>query len=186
MHTLTSMASRIRWAVPLACVILLATNRAAPAEPEEAVKAAFVYNFSKFVEWPESASSGGGPIDICVLGADGIAPVLKGTVRDKTVKGRPLSVHDNVPLRDLGGCRVIYIPSSEQRRLQEVLERVRGLPILTVGDADSLAERGGMIALHTDENRVRFEVNLGAARRAGLKLGSQLLKVATRVVDSPP
>jgi hypothetical protein len=179
------MASGMRSAVCLLCAILLAGGSGAIAvESEEAVKAAFVYNFPKFVEWPDSAfPSADAAIEICVLGGNGFAEVLKNTVRDKTVKGRPLAVRENVPLGELGSCRILYISSSEQRHLSEVLEHVGTLPVLTVGDADALAERGGIIiGLTTNENRVHFEVNVGAARRAGLKLGSQLLKVATRVV----
>lgn len=180
------MASGMRTAVSLAFAILLAGGSGAhAAESEDAVKAAFVYNFPKFVEWPDNAfPTPGAAIDICVVGASGFAAVLRNIVRDKTVKGRPLTVRDSVPSADLASCRVVYIPSSEEKHLAEVLERVARLPVLTVGDPDALAERGGIIGLTTNDNRVHFEVNVSAARRAGLKLGSQLLKVATRVVGA--
>jgi uncharacterized protein DUF4154 len=166
-------------------MVALAGAASAAVESEDAVKAAFVYNFSKFVEWPESAFAGPtDPIDLCVVGDNAFAAVLKDTVRDKTVKGRQLAVRD-VPLDDLDACRIIYIPASEQKHLQDILGHVNNLPILIVGDAASLAERGGMIGLTNEENRVHFEVNLTAARRAGLRLGSQLLKVASHVVGAP-
>jgi hypothetical protein len=176
----------MRWAVRLACAVALAfTGGVSAVESEDSVKAAFVYNFSKFVEWPDNAFAGpDAAINICVIGENAFAAVLKEAVRDKTVKGRPLAVRDNVSLGELSSCRVIYIPASEQRRLDDVLGHVGRLPILTVGDADSLAAVGGIIGLTTEESRVHFEVNLGAARRAGLKLGSQLLKVATRLVGA--
>jgi hypothetical protein len=174
----------MRPALCLTFAILLPGSGAVAAESEDAVKAAFVYNFPKFVDWPDSAfPTPSAPIDICVLGGNQFADVLRSIVRDKTVRGRPLTVREDVPLRNLASCRVVYIPASEEKRVPAVLDQVAGLPILTVGDTDVLAERGGIIGLTTNENHVRFEVNVGAARRAGLKLGSQLLKVATRVVE---
>jgi hypothetical protein len=174
-----------RWATSLACALAVATPQTAASEgpSEYEVKAAFLFNFSKYVDWPEGALPG--PADrivICVLGENPFGTLLAEDVRDKRVNGRELAVHEAKSLSATAGCHIVFIASSEQARLDEIIGRLGDRPVLTVSDAESVADRGVILGLTLKDNRVRFEVNLVAARRAGLKLSSQLLKLAIRVV----
>jgi hypothetical protein len=172
----------------LACVLLLAPGRLAAEEgaSEYAVKAAFLYNFSKFVEWPPSAfATAADPIVICVLGENPFGPLLADAVRGKRVGGREVAVREPKSVPEAGGCQVIFIASGDPR-FDESLRELTSQPILTVSDADSAVERGAVIGLKMEERRVRFEINMIAARRAGLKLSSQLLKVAIRLIGQLP
>jgi hypothetical protein len=172
-------------AAGLICILTAATVRVAGAqEPSEyEVKAAFLFNFSKFVEWPEgSFASAADRISICVLGQDPFGALLEHAVRDKRVNGREIAIQKTASVSRVAGCHILFIASSEQDRLDEILGRLADRPVLTVSDAESAAERGSIIGLTLDDKRVRFEVHLNAARRARLKLSSQLLKVAVRLI----
>lgn len=175
----------INWAVGSGCALLLAANSlpVAPEASEYEVKAAFLYNFSKFVDWPEEAfSASEAPLEICVLGDNPFGGTLVAAVRDKQVNGRQISVRHVPSVGETRGCHIAFIHASESRRLEQILDPLRRTPTLTVSDMPSFAERGGVIGLKVDKKRVRFEVNMVAAREAGLKLSSQLLKVATAVI----
>lgn len=149
---------------------------------EYAVKAAFLYQFGNFVEWPERPDP---TFVICVMGADPFGPLL-----DQTVAGAPpiggtsVSVRRVIGVTDSGPCRILFISPSENRRLREVLERLADDAVLTVGEGRLFVERGGMIGFEIEDDRVRFDVNLGAAREAGLTVSSQLLGVARRVIEA--
>jgi hypothetical protein len=147
------------------------------------VTAAFLFNFSKFVEWPEEAFAGAtDPITICVLGESPFGTSLEDTVEGKRVSGREISVRTTSSISQTAGCHIVFIASSEQERLDEVVARLANRPILTVSNAPSVVDRGVVIGMKLEERRVRFEVNMAAAGRAGLKLSSQLLKVAVRLI----
>jgi hypothetical protein len=168
----------------LICILMATVQVAAAEEPSEyEVKAAFLFNFSKFVEWPEGTFAGAADrITICVLGQDPFGALLEHAVRDKRVNGREIAIQKTASASKVAGCHILFIASSEQDRLDEILERLGDRPLLTVSDEESGAERGAIIGLTLDDKRVRFEVNLNAARQAKLKLSSQLLKVAVRLI----
>ncbi len=162
------------------CVFLAATL-AAPgqdgAPTEYQVKAAFLYNFGKFVEWPPGAL----PADsfaICVLGEDPFGPELDRLIEGKSVHGKKLGAHRLGRAEEAGKCQVLFVSASENGRLAHILASVRGRSVLTVGDTEGFAHRGGIINFRLVENKVRFEINLDAAERAGLTVSSQLLKLA--------
>jgi hypothetical protein len=165
----------------LACLLTFAAPRLAAEGPSEyEVKAAFLFNFAKYVEWPEGTFAG--PADrivLCVLGENPFGTLLENVVKDKKVNGRELALRET---KSTAGCHVVFIAASERERLDEILGRLADRPVLTVSDAESVADRGVILGLTLRENRVRFEVNLIAARRAGVKLSSQLLKVAVRLI----
>jgi hypothetical protein len=165
----------------LACLLLLApAGRAAESASEYAVKAAFVYNFAKFVEWPEGTFAGAtDPIALCVLGENPFGPLLEDAVRDKTVNARQIVVHESKTLSPAVRCHIVFLASGS---LDESLAALAKRPVLTVSDAESAVERGAIIGLRLEERKVRFEVNLIAAKKARLKLSSQLLKVAARLI----
>jgi hypothetical protein len=153
------------------------------AAPEYQVKAAFLFNFAKFVDWPEAALARDSSVNVCVLGDDPFGPVLNRTVEGKTVHDRPIRVARVSDLAEVFECHVLFISGSHRRELPRLLPTLSGLSILTVGEMAGFAQSGGMIAFTTDEDRVRFEINNEAAERAGLRISSQLLKLATRVIQ---
>lgn len=156
----------------------------AEASLEYAVKAAFLYNFAHFVEWP-SEPAAPSPFVIGLLGEDPFGAALDKAVEGKTVRGRSLVVRRFAKLEDLAPCPILFVGASEAPRLSLVLARLRGSPVLVVGDADGFAREGGTVGFFIEDNRVRFEINLNAAGAAGLKVSSRLLAVA-RVVPSKP
>jgi hypothetical protein len=165
----------------LACLLLLASaGRAAEGASEYAVKAAFLYNFAKFVEWPARTFAGAAdPIVLCVLGENPFGTLLDDAVRDKTVNGRQIAVHESKTLSAAAGCHIVFLASGS---LDESLSALANKSVLTVSDAESAVDRGAIIGLKLAERKVRFEVNLVAARKARLKLSSQLLKIAVRLI----
>ena len=181
-----SRGSRAR-ALLLGLVLVLAAAPGLPALAEQQsvgeykVKAAFLYNFTKFVEWPNHAfPDAAAPIVIAVLGEDPFGDafdILKG----KTVQGRPIVVRRIASLAEAARVNILFVASSEKSRLGSVLPAAEGMHALTVGDTKGFAEQGGMIQLVRDGDKIGFEVNLDASRRAELKISSKLLTLAKAV-----
>jgi hypothetical protein len=144
---------------------------------DTAVKMAFVYNFGKFVEWPPAAfNDSGHRVVLCTIG----------DVNGKKVQNRELQVVHIARLNDLGGCDTLFIAQSERDRLGDVLAAVSKRPTLTISDIEGFTDKGGMIGLLVRNERVQFDVNLTAARSAGLQISSELLKLAHAVVGAEP
>jgi hypothetical protein len=154
-------------------------GRGAEAVPPYQLKAAFLYNFIKFVEWPPKAFQGTqSPYVIGVVGKDPFGPVLDETFRGKTVNGRPLAVRRMVSDENISECHVLFISSSERRRLRQILDKIGTAPVLTVADMEDFSGDGGMIEFVTEGAKIRFHINLEASRNAGLKIHSTLLNLA--------
>jgi hypothetical protein len=152
-------------------------DAAPPSEYE--VKAACIYNFAKFVEWPAAAQPrDGDEFVITILGEDPFGGLLEETLRGKAVGQRRITVRRAVRAADLGRSQILFVSDSEAGRLSEVLASLEGTAVLTVGEMDQFAERGGIIRLRTDRSRVRIDINVATAERAGLKISSELLKLA--------
>jgi len=150
---------------------------------EYQIKAAFLFNFAKFVEWPPSSfSNASAPLRICVFGRDPFGDELLNITKDKTVNGRRLEVDQGVDLQVARTCHILFIASSEKAQLKRVFEILRGTDALTVGDTKGFIEQGGMINFVPENSRVQFEVNRKTAEQAGLKISSKLLSVAKLVV----
>lgn len=145
---------------------------------EYQVKAAYLFNFGRFVKWPAPAE---GEFRICVLGRDPFGDVLDQTIRGEKIDGHDLVARRIAAISEAAGCRILFISASEERRVAAHLAALRNAPILTVSDAPRFSQREGMIEFIKDGERIRFEVNLAAAERAQLALSSDLLKVATHV-----
>ncbi len=143
------------------------------------VKAAYLYNFGKFVEWPAKITAGNNePFTICVLGKDPFGASLDATIAGEAIDGKSVLAKRLSKPQEALNCRVLFISSSEDAQLKEILATLEKTSVLTVSDIAQFTRRGGMIQFVDDANRVRFEVNLTVAERAGLTLSSQLLKVA--------
>ena len=157
----------------------LRSQQAFPYSEEYQVKAAFLYDFAKFVNWPEAAAGSRQPLVIAVFGADPFGPVLEQTIRDRTVQGRRVAVRRPSRVEDLLPCQILFVGSSEKKRLARILEAVDGSGVLVVGEMDGFLQLGGMIAFSVGKGNVRFEINEDAARRSGLKIDCKLLLLAT-------
>ena len=155
---------------------------ALPAGSEYQVKAAFLYNFLKFVDWP--ADGAGPPATIClgILGRDPFGDALE-AVKGNSAKGRKVVVLHFRSLEEVRGCDLLFVCASEKRHLPEILKLARNGHTLTVGDQEGFCQAGGMINLVTLEKRIGFEVNVAAANRAKLRLSSQLLKLARNLFE---
>ena len=167
---------------------LLLLVRAGAVEPAEAprptayeVKAAFLYNFAKFVKWPEEQTLGPTFI-IAVLGEDPFGAVLEKTFTGKTILERNVEIRRISTPQAAGRVQILFIGSSEKPRLPEILKTLEGTSVLTVGEMESFSDRGGMIAFKLKGDMVRFDINLGQVERAHLKMSSQLIRLAERVI----
>ncbi len=149
----------------------------------EDVQAAYLYNFGKFVRWPENA--GRGPIEVCVAGDDPFGQTLGRLVAGEQTNGRSFEVRNLDRPEGAGECAILFVGRGDKAREDAFLGAVAGKPILTVGDAPDFLTRGGMIQFLMVEDHVRFSVNLEAATRCGVGLSSQLLKVAVAVTGKP-
>jgi YfiR/HmsC-like len=156
----------------------------AAERPEHEVKAAFLYNFGKYVRWPRNTRSGDEAFVIGVLGTDPFGQALDDVVRGNRIDNKPVVIRRAAKLSELGACEVVFVGVSEEGNLEKVLAALTKAPVLTVGDMPQFVERGGMIGLTMVNRRVHFEVNADAAERAGLALGSQLLRLARNVSDT--
>jgi hypothetical protein len=169
--------------------LLVSTKIATPSEGHAQnspsvyqVKAAYLFNFVKFVEWPEEAFADPlAPIVIGIVGDDPFGDALPQVVLGKTVQGRDLIIRKYHAGEDLRGSHILFISASEKKRLPQILSSLHGSCVLTVADIDGFLEEGGMILLFSEENRVRFAINVEAANQAKLKVSSKLLSLA-RVV----
>ena len=149
---------------------------------ESQVKAAYLYNFGKFVRWQDQ-SPNTASIKICVLGKDPFGTVLDSTVAGESIDGRKIIVKRVVKVQDAATCNILYISSSEESRLGFILSSVQHFAPLTVSYIPNFAERGGIIEFVEQQGKIRFEVNLLAAEQSHVSLSSELLKVAIRVID---
>lgn len=155
--------------------------QATAAEPplEFEVKAAFLYNFIRFIDWPEEAFSGAeDPILIGVLGENPFEGALERAVTGKTAHGRPIAIRHGKRLEDIGEVHMLYISRSANRNLGPILAQLESKPVVTVGEHPRFTARGGMIRFFLRERRVAFEINPAAAKEADLRISSRLLALA--------
>jgi YfiR/HmsC-like len=166
------------------CILLLVAGPQARTQDvgpsEYQVKAAFLYNFAKFVKWPEAAfPAGDTPVIIGILGDDPFGPNLEMAVRNKTVNGHPVVIRRVSPA-ELKQCQIVFIARTPKRNLAEVSAALNGVAVLTVSELDRFTDSGGMIRFVVESNKVRFEINDAAARAAGLTISSKLLNLAKK------
>lgn len=157
-------------------------GRAQPSQPTEyQLKAAFLFNFAKFVEWPSNAFAvGTSPMVIGILGENPFHDDLARTIRDKTIDDHPLVIKEFRSPAQATNCHILFISTSEKRRLPEILDSLKGASVLTVGETDRFTETGGMINFFLEGTKIRFQINKDAATSAGLKISSKLMSLASR------
>jgi hypothetical protein len=167
--------------VALAGILPVVIQAQKPAEYE--VKAAYLYGFGRFVEWPADVPAAArDAFVVCVLGDDPFGRDLDDVTAGAVMKKRPVSIRRISKPDESGPCHTLFISASEDVRMGKILEALGHRPMLTVSDAPRFAQRGGMIGFFLDGERVRFTVNLAAAQAAGLRLNSELLRVAATVI----
>lgn len=147
--------------------------------PEYQLKAAILYNFAAFTEWPDDV---GRTLNLCVYGQDPFREEL-GALQGKPVGGRSIGIHRNVSIEALKDCQLVFIASSAIGSLPRVLDSLRGAAALTVADSPGATREGVALNMGVSQNKIVFEANLDAARRARLKLSSKLLRLAKEVLQ---
>jgi len=146
---------------------------------EYLIKAGFIYNFANLMQWPANTfSNPDAPIVVGILGADTSRGILDEVLAGKKVNGRSFTVKHLKRGMDLKGCNIVFVSASENAHLDEILRLVKNLPILTIGETPTFAERGGIINFIVINDKVRFEVNVEAAKQADISISSRLLALA--------
>jgi len=174
-----------RWQRCCAAVVLLscAFSWAQTSKPSDSqVEAAYLYNFGKFVTWPSNRAATSYAFYICVLGKDPFGPILDETVNGEQIDGKKVGILRISRLQEVRSCSILFVSSSEEKRLPTIIVEAERVHVLTVSDMPHFAERGGTIGLVNHNDRIRFEVNRAAAEKCHLGLSSELLKVALRVI----
>jgi hypothetical protein len=171
----------------LLVLCLLAATAQAQSATEYQVKAAFLFNFARFVEWPPDAfPSPDSALQICVLGEDPFGRDFEQVIVDKTVNGHRIEIAHPDGTPQARACQILFIAASEKARLPSILQGLKGASVLIVGDTPGFAALGGAINFVLDDSRVRFEINLKAAELAHLKISARLLTVAKVVMNGEP
>jgi hypothetical protein len=167
-------------AIGILLTILTTPLGAIPAtQTEYALKSVFVYNFCRFIDWPDSAfASPSEPLVIGIVGDDPFGPLLNEAIAGETYHGRPIQIEHYRSPREIKRCHLLFVSRSESPRLDSVLSAVAGKSIVTIGETDDFIDQGGMIALTPERNRIRLRINAAALRAARLDVSSKLLRVA--------
>ena len=168
-----------------ACVVSVQLHGQISQLTPSEVKAGFLLNLAKFVEWPDTAfQSTREPITFGIIGADPLGNALSRAVYGQSIKGRTVTVRKYTFGDDLRGCQVLFVSASEQARLPQILSSVLGASVLTVSDAQRFAEAGGVVQMAVEEDRVHFSVNRDAAMAAKLQISAKLLTLSRVINDA--
>jgi hypothetical protein len=181
------------WAAASALALLLtlavgpsAAPGAEPVAGEYDLKAAFVYQFTHYTEWPaESFEDSTSPIVVAVVGEDPFRGALERAVRDKTVGGRSLAYRHFANANALEPCHVLYVSPSERQQLGQIVRDAQDFAALTVADTEDFTREGGMVRFLTENKKVRFEIRRKAVEAAGLRIKAQLLKAGHIYQERP-
>ena len=167
----------------LGAVLLGASLAQQPVSTEYQVKAAYLFNFAKFVEWPANTfSNANAPLEICVIGLNPFGRGLEDSIAGKTVSGRHIEISHKSDAVSARSCQIVFISVSDKGQISQLLQQLNGASVLTVGNTSGFTNDGGMINFVLEGDRVRFEANLEAAEHAHLKISARLLGVAKSVV----
>jgi hypothetical protein len=171
----------------LFAVMLLMTSigRTAAAQDVTApvLKAAFLYNFAKFTEWPSGALAPRQRLSLCVVGDRGVAAALEQTINGNAIENHELTVTLLRPETPTLGCHLLYISATESKHIDGLLAHVKDAPVLTASDADAFLSSGGIAQLIVQKNQIQFGINAAAAGRAGIRLSSKLLRLSHLLVE---
>lgn len=180
---MTGISRRLLPAAAAAVLICVCTAEAQSPRSEYEIKAAYLVTFGRFVEWPPRPARDESSFIVCVVGTDPFGRVLDTTLAGAVIRGRKVSTRRVAVGDSAAGCHVVFVSASEERSVPTLVSSLRESGALTVSDMPKFAERGGMIQFVTAASRVRFEINLQSTREAGLMMSSELLRVASAVVN---
>lgn len=168
----------------LALLVAPAGRLQANSSSEEySVKAAFLFHFAQFVDWPpETFKDAGSALTYCTVGEDVFHGGLEASLGGKTIGSHPLSVKHFKQAREIEGCQILFFGAAEKKSIPEALSILKGNAVLTVGESEHFVQVGGVIGFLLEDNKVRFEINLDAAEKAKLKISSRLLTLAKTVI----
>jgi len=165
--------------IVIASMPLMPIAAAAQDVTEPALKAAFIYNFAKFTEWPADALATGAPLVLCVVGDAAIGGALASAVKGQTLAGHSLDVSQAAPAAPLPkGCHIAYISGVTASRAAAVVAGLRDAPVLTISDVEGFTQLGGIAQFFFEHGQLRFDVHVASARRARLQISSRLLELA--------
>jgi hypothetical protein len=179
---MATRAGSIPWIVAGVSVLLAVRLGAQATASAPVLKAAFVYNFLKFAEWPVDAATEG-PVNLCVFGDAPLADALEATVKGRRLDGREIAVVRVRP-EAFRACHLLYLAGVDAARSTDILRDLKGAPILTVSDREHFAESGGVAGLFAQNGKMRFAINVAAAERAHLRISSKLLSLGTIVQEA--
>ena len=164
--------------VALAAMLLVVhAGLDAQAVTQPALRAAFLYNFAKFTEWPAD-NLPAGPLTLCVIDDSAVEGALSELVGNSTINGRAVTISRNASGPRLRACHLLYVGGPTSGRAAAILDELLGAPVLTVSNGDDFIRLGGIVGLFVEEGRMRFAINQDAAQRAGVRLSSRLLQLA--------
>jgi hypothetical protein len=178
-------AGRLGGGATLAVFMLSITPSGLQAADVGALKAAFLYNFAKFAEWPDDVLPSGKRLALCVVGDANVADALEQTIKGRAIDTHELTVQIVKPDGPLAACHLLYVSAGELKHTSATLVVLRTQPVLTVSDADHFAENGGIAQLIVENDRMRFAVNPKAIERSRLRLSAKLLSLAQIIKDDP-
>jgi uncharacterized protein DUF4154 len=188
-HPEPSRLARVSWrrgaGAALAACLLCASTAQTQDVTELSLKAAFVYNFAKFTEWPSDALPATASFTACVLGDGPISDALERTVKGRLLSGRSINVSRMTLDGPLRTCHLLYVSGVTAAQVSAIVTMVKGAPVLTISDLDDFAPLGGIAHVFVEDGRMRFDLNLDRARLSRLQLSSKLLTLASRVNDGP-
>ena len=171
----------------LLCLVLLVLGvpqfaRAQSTADEYQVKAAFLFHFAQFLDWPADAPNAANPsLSLCIFDDEPRRQEFQSTIEGKTIGARAFHVRLIGQPQEIQGCNILFLSRDEARRQSSILKNLRGMPILTAGETANFLSDGGMIRFHLDEGKTRFDINLAAAESSHLQISSRLLLLATSV-----
>jgi hypothetical protein len=170
------------WSLGLALLLAVCGARAQEPQPTEyQIKAAFLFNFARFVEWPPAAfASAGLPIVIGILGENPFGEDLARTIRGKTIDNHPLVIKEFRSPTEATNCHILFVSPKVKERLPDVFQGLKGASVLTVGETERFTESGGMINFFREGTKIRFQINKSAASRARLEISAKLMSLASR------
>jgi YfiR/HmsC-like len=180
------MARMLSLFLLLGAALQLCAQAPGPAFDEYQVKAAFLYNFAKFVEWPPGTfANSNDPIGICIVGQNPFGSTLENMVQGKKVGDRAFVVRRLPDTQQAKSCQILFIAAGEWKRVRALLDVLKGSPVLTVGETDDFTSSGGVIAFQLEGPRVRIQIALETAVRAKLRISSKLLSLAEIAKSQP-
>jgi hypothetical protein len=169
----------------LVIAALAADTIKAEAVNEQQIKAAFLYNFTRFVEWPERAFAAQEPLVIGIVGEDALTTDLQSIVAGRRVNGRAIVVRDVEGPSDAAAAQVLFVSATDEARFDALRDALADRAVLTVGESSEFADTGAVIVFVERAGKVRFEINMAAAERAHVKVSAELQKLATVVRSTP-